>query len=249
MPTPFMHLHAAHRFLSDESVSAAVRQFLSAHLGAFLLGNIAPDARVSGGLDRANTHFFDYGPKIEPHAVDAMLAAYPELKFAKEDRRAFIAGYIAHLAMDVVWAEGMLYMYFYKRKDWADGRTRFNMLHVLLCYLDARDYRQWPEEFSAALESAQPHDWIPVIPDNALAAWRNLIAYQICAECDSQTVPLLGGRVDIGEAGLRDILGNGQRMEDELWHYVPPGVVADIEGQMYDAMKTWVEKYMMETEK
>lgn len=244
-----MHLQAAHRLLNDDSVLHSSRQFLSTHLGAFLLGNIAPDARVSGGLDRANTHFFEYAPRIEPHAVEVMLTTYPELKFAEHQQRAFIAGYAAHLAMDVVWAEAMLYPFFYKRKEWADGRTRFNMLHVLLCYLDARDYRQWDDHFPAALESAFPERWIAVIPDESLVAWRNLIAHQICLECHSQTVPLLGRRIDIGEEGLRDILESDHRMQDELWQYVPRSAVSDVEIQMYDAMKLWVEKYMMETER
>lgn len=246
MPTPFMHLHAAARFLQDDSIAFEQRDFLNTHLGAFLLGNIAPDARVSGGINRADTHFFEYGEKVTPHAVTAMLTLHPDLKTAQNSHRAFIAGYTAHLAMDVVWAETMLYQHFYKRQDWADSRVRFNMLHVLLCYLDGRDYQQWPENFYDQLHAAQPDHWIPEISDVGLAEWRDLIAHQICPVCQSKTIPLLGTRVDIGESGLRAILESDTRMEQELWRYVPKTVVQSVEIQMYDAMKFWVENYLSE---
>lgn len=246
MPTPFMHLNAAYRYLKDESVSPSIRDFLGNHLGAFLLGNIAPDARVSGGINRGDTHFFEYGATVDPHAVTNMLTLHPELQATQDNHRAFVAGYVAHLAMDVVWAVTMLYRYFYKRADWADSRTRFNMLHVLLCHLDAKDYRQWPELYFAALKSAQPNKWMPVISDKGLAEWRDLITNQICPGCESNTVKLLGGRVDIGADGLQAILDSETRMETELWRYVPQAVVSEIEIQMYDDMKIWLEKYLSE---
>ncbi|MBZ0310662.1 MAG: hypothetical protein K8I82_31680, partial [Anaerolineae bacterium] len=114
---------------------------------------------------------------------------------------------------------------------------------------DARDYRQWDENFPAALDTAAPENWIAVIPDVSLVEWRNLIARQICLECHSQTVAVLGRRIDIGEAGLRDILESDHRMQDELWQYVPRSAISEVEIQMYDAMKLWVEKYMMEKER
>ena len=77
MPTPFMHLRAANRFLNDAAVPREIRADLGseANLGAFLLGNVAPDARVSGGLSRDRTHFFEYGPRVNPHPGNAILSA------------------------------------------------------------------------------------------------------------------------------------------------------------------------------
>jgi hypothetical protein len=242
MPTPFMHLAAAHRFLTDSDVPP-FDKLSTGNLGAFLLGNVAPDARVSSGLRRAETHFFEYAAKVNPPAGEAMLAAFPQLKMAEGSQRAFIAGYLAHLAMDVVWTEDMLFPHFYQR-DWASRMTRYEILHVLLCYLDTRDYRRWGEDYGDALAGAQPHDWLPFLPDADLADWRDVIARQVCGECESATLSVLGARVTIGQEGLQAILDNPQRMQTELWDHVPLSLVAEVEAKMYLVMKQQLIDYL-----
>ena len=241
-----MHLRAAHRFLNDADVPQNLRDPLN--LGPFLLGNVAPDARVSGGMSRGETHFFEYAPKVAPKATDAMLTAHPSLKNAQGEQRSFVAGYLAHLAMDVVWAEDMLFRYFYDRDDWADDITRYNMLHVMLCDLDARDFRQWDGGFPQALARAHPDSWLPFLSDDDLRIWRDLVANQICADCESQTIEVLGKRVKIGAEGLQEILNDPARMQSELWDYVPPSAVEDVAATMYRAMVDEVTRYMDETE-
>ena len=80
MPTPFMHLAFAKRLISDKTLPGSAHALLEASWGAFLLGSIAPDARVSSGLERSQTHFFEYLPKIDPPPVDVMLTRHAELK-------------------------------------------------------------------------------------------------------------------------------------------------------------------------
>jgi hypothetical protein len=243
-----MHLRAAHQFLNDTDIPQNLRNDLARgpHLGAFLLGNVAPDARVSGGMSRGQTHFFEYAAKIEPNAGDAMLAAHPSLKSAEGEQRMFVAGYLAHIAMDVVWAEVMLYPYFYQRDDWADDITRYNMLHVLLCHLDTRDFRQWDANFPDALTAAQPDNWLPFLPDDDLAQWRDLVANQICVSCESRTLEVLGKRVKIGVEGLRRILDDPAKMQSEIWNYVPMTAVDHVEAQMYGAMVSQIKQYLVD---
>lgn len=240
-----MHLRAANRFLGDSAVPEAIRAALGKdHLGPFLLGNVAPDARVSGGMARANTHFFDYGAaKISPPAGIAMLSAYPQLRDSQDNQQAFVAGYLAHLAMDVVWAEAMLHPHFYMR-DWANQKIRYIMLHVLLCDLDGRDFQHWPSDYGAALADAEPESWLPFLPDSDLRAWRDIIAGQICDACGSQTLSILGHRVSIGETGLREILENPARMQHDLWQHIPPSVVDEVETTMYITMRDELIRYM-----
>ena len=87
---------------------------------------------------------------------------YPQLEQAKDQQRAFVCGYLAHLAMDVVWSDTMIFPYFYGA-IWAAPRIRYNMVHVLLCYLDQRDYRQWAPNFADALKNTVPEDWLPFL--------------------------------------------------------------------------------------
>lgn len=241
-----MHLHAANRFFNDDSASDAVRNFLTMpdHLGAFLLGSVAPDARVSGGLKRVDTHFFDYAPTIHPHACDNMLETYPKLWQAEGAHRAFVAGYLGHLAMDVIWAQDMLYPYFYA-KDWATGEIRYIMLHAMLSELDERDYRQWDANFHAHLATAKPDGWLAFMSDENLITWRDLIANQICEGCESLTLSVLGGRVAVGESGLRQIVSDPTRMDEELWEHVPRSALAEIEQAMYQSMSEWLAQYTL----
>src|SRR5438876_11109177 len=116
MPTPFMHIAFAQRMIADPIVPDSVRATLHADWGAFLLGSIAPDARVSSGIERANTHFFEYQPVVEPSAISAMFSRFPELThpaLSDATHAAFVAGYAGHLVMDQVWCTDFLFPVFY----------------------------------------------------------------------------------------------------------------------------------------
>jgi hypothetical protein len=197
-------------------------------------------------MSRGETHFFEYAANVEPHPCDAMLEAHPSLGSAQGEHRAFMTGYLAHLAMDVTWAEDMLFPYFYDQHDWADETTRYNMLHVLLCHLDARDFRQWDARFPDELAAARPDGWLPFLPDHDLAQWRELVADQICSSCHSKTIEVLGSRVKIGPEGLRNLLHDPAMMQFELWDHVPMAVVKNVENQMYRAMVEQITRYMAE---
>src|SRR5436190_432123 len=127
MPTPFMHMALAHRLMGDASFPENHKALLQAAWGPFLLGSIAPDARVSSGISRVDTHFFDYTPVIDPPPVVTMLARHPYLKrehLENSDQLAFVAGYVAHLAMDEVWSANLLYPAFIADSAWAPKATR-----------------------------------------------------------------------------------------------------------------------------
>src|SRR5258708_32907601 len=141
MPTPFMHMALAERLIHDPELPEPEHALLRASWGAFVLGSIAPDARVSSGMERGSTHFFEYQPKVDPPAVTAMLQRHAELQRAAisdETRAAFIAGYAAHLAMDEIWCTDLLFPMFIHGGDWGDRTTKFLVLHALLAYLDRR---------------------------------------------------------------------------------------------------------------
>ncbi|MBZ0288780.1 MAG: zinc dependent phospholipase C family protein, partial [Anaerolineae bacterium] len=131
MPTPFTHLETAQRLLRDPQVPAAARALLEAERSAFLLGQIAADARVNSGLLRTDTHFYHYDQPIIQHPWRVMLERHPALLQAETAaQRAFLAGYVAHLCVDEVWLMEMLKPHFGDR-DWAPQPTRFFILHIL----------------------------------------------------------------------------------------------------------------------
>lgn len=235
---------AAERLINDPQFPHA--NFVQAHWGEFLLGCISPDAHHKGSLTREDTHFFAYRPKVEPHAVPAMLAAHPNLTngaIQNEAQRAFVAGYLSHLEMDEVWCEDMLFPEFING-TWPARETSHFMLHVLLGWMDARDYLKLGQFHQTALAEATPHRWLEFFPDEALIGWRDIVANQIQPIGTSQTVEILGKRIPQGIDGLHTILQSPERLDAELWVQITPEKMAAVEATMYQRMRQAVTDYL-----
>ena len=247
MPTPFTHLTKAQQLINDPILSSDHRRFLAEYWGAFLLGNIIPDAHKEvDGLKRQDTHFFAYVPKIDPPAEQAMLAAYPDLSVGQlgdTAHAAFIAGYLAHLAVDEIWCEDIIFPYFHE-VEWADTETRHFMFIVLLTLMDGRDYDCLPPDIYHDIESVEPYRWLPFLPDSAIIAWRDRIAVQLQPDGVRETLHILGGIVKPGYAGLVEILNSPQRLQTELWDRLPLEKAAEVEEKAYQRMMAVVQDYL-----
>jgi hypothetical protein len=246
MPTPFTHINAAQRLIDDPALVSEHRDFLASHWGPFLLGNVAPDGHHGTGSEREDTHFFIYQPRVDPPATQAMLDEYPLLQksnLGDSAQAAFVAGYLAHIAMDVVWCEDMLFTYFHGG-DWGSQEERFFMLHVILAFMDQRDYQHLTPQHQAALASALPDNWLPFFPDEALVNWRDIVAGQIPPAGSSRTVEILGRRVSQGIQELASVLESPARLNAELWANVPREALAQVEATMYQRMFEIVTTYL-----
>ncbi len=214
---------------------------------AFLLGSIAADARVSGGLTRESTHFFDYTLPIDVHPWRIMMTRYPRLACpSSAAQRAFLAGYVAHLCMDEIWSLQMVHPYF-DDGDWLDRRRRFLMLHIILIHMDERDYRLLADWQCDSLCAAQPRAWAPFLGDEALCDWRDFIGQQMPPCGTSQTLSVLGQRVGMRPHELRAILDDSARMESDLWRYVPVEHLSKVEAEMYDHARAQMARFLRET--
>lgn len=247
MPTPFTHLAVAARLLDDPAVPAPIRAELGRERGAFLLGNIAADARVSSGVQRENTHFYAYNRPIVEHPWRVMLDAYPALKQVGDAaQQAFLAGYVAHLVMDEVWTVELVRPVFVEQ-EWAPGPIRFRMLNVLLVWMDLRDYPTLPRWEREALESAAPCDWSPFLDDPNLCAWRDLIARQLVPG-KPETIEIISERVGLTPAELTAILESPEALARDLWGHVDPALVGHVETLMYDRARATMIDYLTNTE-
>ncbi len=233
MPTPFTHLETAQRLLQDSLVPAAIRDALSDERGAFLLGNVAADARTESGLSREATHFYSYDRGIHEHPWRVMLAQNPSLETPQSPgHRAFLAGYVAHLSMDEWWSLKMLGPHFALR-EWAPRHMRFFLLHILLIYVDERDLSlllPWQYDM---LRSAAPNGWLPFLNDRILNDWRDFISMQIAPGGHSQTLQVFGSRINQTPADLRRIMDDPARMQADLWQHITPALLSEIESGMY----------------
>ncbi len=218
--------------LDDRAIAEPVRAELQQSIGAFLLGSIAADGYylADAPLHREDTHFFSYERLVEDHPWRLMLARYPCMASAAGAARAFTAGYIAHLAMDEIWWLHMMRPHFGER-EWAERSYRFLMLNIILTVMDERDEAAARREVSA-LRGAQPAAWCPFLPDQALIAWRDLIAAQIAPGGVSQTLTILAPRVGKTALELRRMLDDSALLETDLWAHVPRKLLETVEAAM-----------------
>lgn len=243
MPTPFSHLVVAQRLLRDDSIAPDHRALFAAESGAFLLGNIAADARVGSGAPREYTHFYGFAQEIHETPWRVMLREHPSMWTPRTPaQRAFAAGYVAHLAMDEVWSRQMVAPHFIAR-DWGGRSMRILMLHIILIYMDERD-RALIEPWQAdALAAAQPEHWVNFMTDDDLRTWQHLIQAQIAPGGVSRTLEIFGARIGYAPVALRSILDSPDRMQTDLWDNIPRAVLAQVEDAMLMHIRHSVAEY------
>jgi hypothetical protein len=249
MPTPFTHLNAAQRFLADTSVPQSLRVFLETYLGAFLMGNFSPDAHhvTQGQLKREDTHFFEYREKVDPPAIQALLKTYPTLNASlthTPEQAAFVAGYIAHLIVDQIWCEAMLFPHFYVAR-WRDLEHSKIALHCIITSMDMRDYEKLNGHHYRALKSAHPQNWLPFLSDIALQTWSDMVTEQFNPNGGkSKTLEILGKRIKMTAEEFQALMVSEERLQTELWDYIPKTVLAHTEEAMYQAMRASIMTYL-----
>lgn len=230
MPTPFTHLEIAQRLLQDARLPAAIH----AERGAFLLGNIAADARVHSGAARDSTHFYQYRVGIPEHPWRVMVQQYPALAHPQDPtHRVFVAGYVAHLAVDEIWSLELVGPHFARREWGGDLNHRFFMLQVLLIAMDERDFLRLDSWQGTCLESAAPRQWLPFITDSDLRHWQEFIAEQLQPGGSSKTLAILGERIGKTPAQLREMVDSAAYMQRALWQHIPKSLLDEVEAHLY----------------
>lgn len=247
MPTPFSHLQFAQRSLRDRTIPKTHLDLLSIQRGAYLLGSVAADARVGSGAPREATHFYVYGQEIREPPWRVMMQRHDELWTPHSDaHRAFVAGYVAHLAMDEYWSLHMVKPNFVER-EWVSRSHRFVMLHAILIYMDERDYAVLDDWQADSLNQAEPDRWAAFLPDSDLRSWRDLIYSQICKGGISQTYAIFAPRVRMTEAQLRAVMDTDEKLHDGLWQYVPRASLEEVEQGMYRYAISQLVDYLEES--
>lgn len=239
MPTPFTHLAIAQRLLDDVPIGDALKD----ELGAFLLGNIAADARVGAGTARVDTHFYQYGKPMVDHPWRVMVERFPRLMQPHSAaHRVFVAGYVAHLSVDEFWTVNLTEPQF-GRREWATLDERFYMLHILLVQMDERDLASLASWQPDALAQAQPHDWLPFMPDKDLCYWRDMIHEQIKPGGESQTLDIFSQRISRSPEEIHALAHDPAAVQARLWEHIPPAVTQQAEAGMYDHAKKQMLTY------
>jgi hypothetical protein len=102
MPSTYIHFWVA----GDVAAAGALSLDTQSLADSYLCGTAAPDIHLLGGPPRPATHFWEIGEPVPGHlGASRLMAAYPHLIASRLDpvERAFVAGYLCHLAVDEAW--------------------------------------------------------------------------------------------------------------------------------------------------
>ncbi len=136
-----------HMVLARAAAEAVGEALLETESGPFVLGSTSPDIRVLTRQDRFSTHFFDLAEHEHQDSVTAFLLQhhrYAAPERLNERTRAWVCGYIAHLAMDEEYITGV-YRRFFASHDALGGQLRANVMDRLLQFELDRRHGDEPE--------------------------------------------------------------------------------------------------------
>lgn len=243
-----MHLRVAQRIYDHPDLPASIKRRLEAAWAAFSLGNVAPDFQTICDVPREVAHFYELPPSREVEAHEKMMAVYPELADPGQlgvEHAVFIAGYRAHLLLDLRWYWEILIPCFVEADDWpADHRQRFLVHNTLLTYLDRQSRAALPEDAGPVLAAARPDGWLPFAGDGDLIRWRDMIAGQLEPGTVPATVSIYAERMRISPVVFAANLDNPDWMAGEVFRRVPIDHVLGVIDRGVDASVRLLNDYL-----
>ncbi|MDT8306529.1 MAG: zinc dependent phospholipase C family protein [Anaerolineae bacterium] len=242
MPTPFMHLRVAERIRQHPELGPSAGQQMDAAWPAFYLGNIAPDFQTISDVPREVAHFYELPPARDVVAHEEMLERLPHLADASAldtDHAVFIAGYRAHLLLDLRWYWDILIPCFVEADDWpVDHRQRFLVHNTLLTYLDRLSRQKLPEDAGRTLAAAMPQRWLPFAGDGDLIRWRDMIAAQLAPGTVPATVSIYAERMRMSAKTFAANLDDSAWMDEQVFRKVSlDHVLAVIDSGVDDSVR------------
>jgi Zinc dependent phospholipase C len=216
MPTPFYHLSLACDLQEDKAFPALLKQ----EWAAFCCGSIAPDAQTLTGQTRLSTHFFNVPMTDLTPAWESMFAQHPSLAQPSQlppAQAAFLAGYLCHLALDQLWILHIFDPIFGEMAPWATFRERLFLHNVLRIHLDQLDVPKLQLEMGRVLKQAEPRHWLPFLPDEDIARWRDFVADQLVEGAFSQTIEVFAVRMSLPRTDFESLLQSSAEMEARIF--------------------------------
>lgn len=211
MPTPFQHIAYAKTVLEDPLLPQEIREALVGAESAYLQGVTAVDVQAITGQKRFATHFYRLSEPNVGRAAEMLLRAYPELRdpaVLSPEHRAFLSGYLVHLAWDELWAWEVFIPFYTESRVWRDRLSRSVHHNALRVLLDRQALAVLVTygDVAQVFVQAQPRDWLPFVPDAALAQWRDWIAAQLRYPEQVQTVNVFAERMGVSAEHLERVV-------------------------------------------
>lgn len=248
VPTPFYHLSIARDLCEHPALDPDLRSLLSENLGAFLLGNTAPDVQVVSGQKRSATHFFTV--PIPPDGQAPWMKLQSEYSreiqplSSEPSKAAFIAGYLCHLQADWIWVKDIFEPVFGPYQAWETFSQRLYLHNVLRSYLDEKVIASLPPEVISALQNVIPRQWLSFVQDESLIQWRDYLSAQLQSGEHIRTIEVFASRHGIDPAAFHRMLNSEERMESNVFVHISRQQLNDYRMNLISQNIELIENYL-----
>ena len=251
MPSPFTHLYIAEKIQQEINNQHLEKSRLAKTLAAgwapFYFGSVAPDYQALSGQPREMTHFFKLPPEPGNQAYPRMFSQHPQLAAGDQipnAQAAFVAGYAAHLLLDLIWFREVLIPFFHLAPDMGDYKERHLLHLILLTYIDKMALKQLPETAGQTLAQADPAGWLPFASDSDLKQWQGFLVPQLQPGAKSETVRIYADRLGMTAEAFAAKLDDQAWMNEKLFSRIPIDVVLDIVSTAVPKSMEMMNKYL-----
>ena len=143
-------------------------------------------------------------------------------------RAVFLAGYMAHLLLDLRWYRQVLTPFFVNGAGWSGRHQRFMAHNTLLTYLDRSAVAALPADAGPTLASVAPDGWLPFASVGDLLSWRDNLVAQLLPGARLRTVEIYAGRMGMSTEEFSSNLDRPEWMERHVFARVPLDSVKNI---------------------
>ena len=218
-------------------------------MAGFLFGQCAPDFQGVCQISRQATHFYDIPQSGDvAEAYQQMWQEYPALASPAgmpPAQAVFIAGYCAHLLLDLCWYWHILWPQFLNATDWpADRRQRFLVHNILLTYLDKMAFEALPVPAGQILAAAQPATWLPFADDQCLIRWRDLLTPQLQPGANLETIDIYATRLRMTPSDFASHLADPRWMMTEVFNKISLDYVQTVLADGVDQTVQFLNQYL-----
>jgi hypothetical protein len=220
---------AFHTAIAKEIADRLNLAALDDERGSLYLGSTAPDIRVITRWERSRTHFFDLDCFDEQSGASALFSEYPALASAADltpQTRAFIAGYLTHLATDETWITTVYRPYFGEGSP-LGGDIRANVMDRALQFSLDAEHRRDRHLMVHVLDAVTRCDVgfeIDLIDGDTLRRWRDVVADIVQHEPDWERFRNAAKRhlkLESGN-GVDELMSSLPELVDETLSYLTP---------------------------
>ena len=95
------------------------------------------------------------------------------------------------------------------------------MHNVLRTHLDQQLYPCINPQMGVYLQSLKPDHWLPFVRDEHLIEWKDILADQLAPDGEAKTSQIFAERLGLPVEKFYAFIGSPQRLQDELYAYVP----------------------------